>query len=315
MDRALLLCSTLALTAGCFQPVEVAFDDPDAGTAAQDAGKGACSGDADCTQPPANGCKPRVAVCASGVCVVKDADPARALEQRGACEQPSDCDCQDLPHEKCAGSWSCTAGKCAWQCGQACTTGLQKPCGTSADCGSANYCKAGCCQMCPVYDAAPCPPERRCTKPGGVDENGCPLPPICVPCGGCESDKECGKGEICDEDSQCGISCVPGCRSDADCASGEYCYGGGAVCDACGCSTPRCMKKVSCATDRDCPPNAVCEPGPDCASGRTCVVGCRKGTRENCGPGQLCMALGCFTCPCPDTCVSDPDCFDGDGDG
>ncbi len=304
--------------AGCFQPVDVAFD-TDAGAPATDAGSLACGSDADCAPPPKNGCNPRVAVCVSGTCMFQAADASQAAAQRGSCERPSDCDCQQLNHEDCVGQFECNAGACQWRCGPPkCTAGMQKPCAKNADCnsggGNANFCQDGCCEMCPIYDAPACPPDR-CPRPGGVDANGCQLPPICVPCNGCASDSECPNGTICAEDSNCGYSCVPGCRKDAHCRAGEYCNDSGPICDACGCGTPRCEKASGCAKDDDCGDGLVCESGAGCNGAKRCVPGCRVGTMKGCSTGYTCEAQVCVTCPCPDQCVVDPDCYDGDGDG
>ncbi|MCH9685373.1 MAG: hypothetical protein K0V04_28315 [Deltaproteobacteria bacterium] len=60
-----------------------------------------------------------------------------------------------------------------------------------------------------------------------------------------------------------------------------------------------------CQSDANCAPGTVCEPsGPFCnVNESTCVAGCHED--DDCGGGEFCQQLDCFTCPCPGECMPD----------
>jgi hypothetical protein len=43
-------------------------------------------------------------------------DAAGACRPNGECDEPADCEVQDLVHAMCVGEWACTDGACAWEC-------------------------------------------------------------------------------------------------------------------------------------------------------------------------------------------------------
>lgn len=138
-------------------------------------------------------------------------------------------------------------------------------------------------------------------------------------CDECVSDADCDGGQVCEAVSRSGRSgtqnqCVTGCHEDSQC-------GAGARCEEVVCITTPCPGQCvagadECADDSDCTPGSVCELSTGCEAPSTCVPGCHDASQ--CGPGESCRSVECFTCPCPGSCEpasngcsSDTDCDAG----
>ena len=57
--------------------------------------------------------------CPEGQWCVMEADHPDAsgtCRPEGECDEPADCEPQDLVHTMCVGGWACADGECAWEC-------------------------------------------------------------------------------------------------------------------------------------------------------------------------------------------------------
>jgi hypothetical protein len=205
-------------------------------------------------------CSADGAQCWDGECVVAGGD---------SCEVDLDCEheyeycgggtcllagCTD--DSECAGNTICQDGRC----GQGCNTDAQCPvdgevCNTTTNECEFDGCTPGECRDHEVCDQdlepADCRPDGSCSTDlhctryersvqDGIDyictEGTCTEKPPC------ESDDECGDGEICRDDGSCG----GGCRSDEECLLGEFCDEEATICK------PGCNSDVDCGDDGIC---------------------------------------------------------------
>lgn len=43
-------------------------------------------------------------------------DASGTCRAQGTCDEPADCEQQDIPHAMCVGQWTCADGSCGWEC-------------------------------------------------------------------------------------------------------------------------------------------------------------------------------------------------------
>ncbi len=317
-----LLVVACALCAGCLQAVDVGPGEKDASAGGADvgslsidaghpgdAGALACVKDQDCPQPPSSRCNPVHAVCTHGRCETK-ADQVPWTNDPGACLVSEHCDCQELDHPECEGSWSCAAGRCSWKCG-GCQSDLECPTGEvcqELSCGAPKQCAKGC------RSSAQCPSGSICqvTQP----KCGEPWGP-CVESPSCTDDAQCPLGTACDWVGVGKKACLAGCHTAAQCPTGQVCQLGACPdCVYCPC-VGTCQPKAGCKSDAECGAGQVCGTTTlDCTP--HCLPGCHTDAQcradQTCPPTPPCTGCGCdhSTCvPREVTCTSDAQCKAG----
>lgn len=232
----------------------------------------------------------------------------------------------------------------------ACTNSPWKSCLSDADCGAGDTCAAAFNTRClasqmpsdpfPAGDDSPMDTVISCAvdlEDFGVPGNGARLinmgayssssltssmsdavlPPMC------QSDADCGAGEVCHvasgecyvpevsgctDDSECAAeelcevatgTCVPGgCTDDADCSAGKVCNVATGVCE-----TP---VDTGCNVDEDCATGLVC----NVETGACVDVGLECSIDSDCPTGQVCNASTgvCEDATSDNTCATNSDC-------
>jgi hypothetical protein len=133
-------------------------------------------------------------------------------------------------------------------------------CASSLNCGTEQYCEAGCCERC-VSQTDPMCGADQCLLSGGLDVNGCTLPGVCGACQSCSPDYEpvCGRN-FATYTNDCYLraagtepmhsgECLRGegfsCEAKDDCYFNQFCRD---FADA----GMHCAKIGSCTVDADC---------------------------------------------------------------
>jgi Cys-rich repeat protein len=134
-------------------------------------------------------------------------------------------------------------------------------------------------------------------------------------CDECVSDDDCDDGQVCEVVSRGAAmanqnQCVTGCHEDSQCSAGERCEE--VVCITTPCPGQCVAGADECSDDSDCASGSVCELSTGCEAPSTCVPGCHDASQ--CGAGESCRTVECFTCPCPGICEAGPSACSSDAD-
>lgn len=132
--------------------------------------------------------------------------------------------------------------------------------------------------------------------------------------GGCNRDRDCGGGFVC----QAGV-CTPesiSCRTHGDLPAGQYCNAASVPTPSSLCAgDASCQAGFWCDFRGTCVPSAGCRTSVDCAAGSTCIEGdCRVvGSDGVCQFGYQCAGTGaglvCVDSSCTDICSERSDCL------
>jgi len=133
-------------------------------------------------------------------------------------------------------------------------------------------------------------------------------------CSECATDADCKDGQVCEAvpvaDGNSSQQCVLGCHDDAQCGDGQRCEP--VVCVTAPCPGQCTGGANECSGDSDCSSGSVCELSTGCDDPSICVPGCHEDSQ--CGAGERCNIVQCFTCPCAGRCEAEPGACNTDAD-